>query len=157
MNKIVLSILLQFSFLCLKSQISSNQIVGTWQIKSAQVSSALHENYRFFADGTFIYYFDSYDEAKRIISVRGTYKIDHDKIIFKILSRKEIVGGKIIKASEGFQKGWTLFGGDVTEIQQTDSEEESCVIKTCSSEKSMECIKIDNESYFKVSENPDFK
>jgi len=158
MKKTIIAFIILINILNVKAQITSEKLVGTWQLNNSQVASALHENYRFFQDGSFVYYFDSYNDSKRIISISGTYKILKNVIEFKILSRKEIVGGRIVKASEGFQNGWVLVDGIVKDVEQPESEVETCSISTSdSTDNTQLCIKINNDKYFRVSKDPKFE
>lgn len=135
----------------------SNNFVGTWQINSGIVGSALHENYRFYENGNFIYNFDSYDDAKRIISVSGTYMVNSDTLVFKIIQRTEIIGGIIIKGSEGYQNGWVLFGGEIKTFIQENSIPEVTIwnITENNNNKSL-ILKIDSDIYYKISNDPEF-
>src|SRR5205809_886657 len=113
MMKLALAIILNCLFIShtISSDCTKHNIVGLWQINSSNVSSALHDNYKFYPNGTFDFGFDQYDDTKRIISIGGKYEFKLNQIVLTISYRKEIDGGEIVRGSPGFQKGWVLNGG----------------------------------------------
>ncbi len=62
--------------LMLAQTINSSQLIGRWQIHSNAIASGWNGNYQFYSNGRFIYHFNQMvDEGKRIVSVRGNYRV----------------------------------------------------------------------------------
>jgi hypothetical protein len=140
------------------STIDQNQLVGIWQIKTPKMGDALLKNFQFFNDGRYILHFDSYDDTKRIFSISGRYRLEKRHLFLSITSRKELVGGQLIKGSPGFQRDeFVLDEGQIQEIKQDDTAgSDPFFIAVCgiNKEGKINCIQIDNNKYYKLSSNP---
>lgn len=129
-------------------------IVGLWQVNTPKVADALHDSYKFYRDGSFEFDFDQYDDMKRILSISGKYTIGGDWIRFTVLIRKELVDGIVVRGSPAFQKGWILI--DAKQVTVNEQYSEEAAFEICDSlESHPQCIKIDNEKFYKLSDNPD--
>ncbi len=59
-----------------------------------------------------------------------------------------------IKEGQAFQKGWVLIDAKQVTVNEQSSEE--AAFEICDSSKNqIMCIKIDNEEFYKLSDNPD--
>ena len=141
--------------------ISQQQMVGVWQINTARVGDALLKNFRFFNDGKFVLNFDSYDDAKRVLSLSGHYRLEKNKLFMTVESRREIVGGDFAKGSPGFQRDeFVLEGGKEEVITQKGASSglDPFLIAICGTKGGeINCIKIDNNKYYKLSGDPHMK
>jgi len=63
-----------FSTICL-AQSKKHNIIGVWQVGTAQMADAWQANYRFYKNGTFKYTLNEYDDRGRIRQAKGTYKL----------------------------------------------------------------------------------
>jgi len=161
-RSIILSFLILYSLSLFAQKvdttISQDQLTGIWQINTARNSDALLKNFQFFSDGKYALNFDNYDDTKRILSVSGHYRLVKNELFLTVESRKEIVGGNFIKGSPGFQRDeFVLDGGKVEVIKQEDtSGTDPFLISICNIAKSgkVNCIKIDNNKYYKLSSDP---
>ncbi|WP_209143478.1 MULTISPECIES: hypothetical protein [Niastella] len=160
-----MAIVLWFVTMQVKSQqltdspaISNNTIVGVWQANTDVVASALKVNFQFFKDGRFIYNTDSYNALNPLISIIGVYKIEKNILYLKIQSTKQLTGFKIAASEPAFQFGsFQIDGGKITTIKQNDTDYDEHEIKAMADKKApkKKVIKIDSETYYKVSDNPD--
>lgn len=156
MIKIILSLMMSSLIFVPKNEFHANgefSIVGIWQVNSSKVGSALHDYYQFYNDGTFTYNFDQYDDTKRVMSISGRYKASPEWITFTVLSRKELTEGEIVRGSPGFQKGWVL--DEAKQVTFNENYTETVEFSVCDSSIKFRCIKIANEKFYKLSDNPD--
>jgi hypothetical protein len=142
------------------STIRQQQLIGVWQIDNARVGDALRENFQFFPDGRFILNFSEYDDTQRVLALRGHYRFGNGLLFMTVQSRDEIIGGYFTKGSPGFQRSaFVLEGGKVQTITQIDSagSKDPFVVTKCKVTKSGKIagIQIDNNKYYKLSENPE--
>lgn len=96
----------------------AQNITSAWQRDTHNVGSGLKETYCLSDDGSFEFILSQYLNLNTIISFKGIYKIQDGKICFTITSRKEMVGGRIVKGSLDFEDNWVIEGGEVKEIEQ---------------------------------------
>jgi hypothetical protein len=142
------------------STIRQRQLIGVWQINNAIVGDALRENFQFFPDGKFVLNFSQYDDAQRVLALRGHYRLEGGLLFMTVESRDEIIGGYFTKGSPGFQRSaFVLEGGKVETITQIDSAgfKDPFVVINCKIAKSGKImgIQIDHNKYYKLSENPE--
>jgi hypothetical protein len=141
------------------STITQQKLIGVWQINSATLGSALQENFQFFPDGKFDFNFSEYDDAQRILALQGHYHLKDGYLYMTVESRVEITGGYYTKGSPGFQRAeFVLEGGKVETVRQIDSSggKDPFIISVCKISKTGKImgIQIDNNKYFKLSDNP---
>ena len=75
----VFSVLLLFIFCgSAKAQSSPDSLIGVWQDERI-VASGWSNTFLFFKDGTFKYFFNQMDCAKRTISYSGTWRVNEDE------------------------------------------------------------------------------
>lgn len=151
--KLLISFLLLFVLTTQKNN-NPDLLIGTWQINSDIVGSGLMDSYCFYPNSKFTYLLGS-DEMRTIISFSGIYKIDSARIYFRILNETIIKDPVIQKGSPGFQGGWVLNGTDIITIPSNDSSEQvaSFFMQT---NQSPETIMISHDTYYKVSDDPNF-
>lgn len=157
-KKLILSLFILFlisSFNNAYSQkINKNSIVGVWQVSNSRVSSALLANYRFFSNGKFIYSFDAYDDRSRIRGAEGVYSLVGNTLKLYIRFRTEKIGGELVQGGMGFQQEEiVLEGGKIVKVAQKSKEPILLEIEECKSTTST-CIKLQNNTYYKISKNP---
>jgi len=157
--KRLLFYLLSFLFLTFisdaRAQIAKSNIVGLWQAKSIRTGSALLAHYQFFANGEFVYHFDEYDDRSRIREAGGKYTLKGKILRLYVTYRKEIVGGELVQGSMGFQsEEIVLEGGRLIKIPQASKEPIEIDIETCESKEGFSCMKLQNNTYYKLSSNP---
>lgn len=156
MIKIILSLIVSSLIFVPKNEGHSKgefNIVGIWRVDNCKVGSALRDYYQFLDDGTFTYNFDQYDDTKRILSISGWYKASPEWITFTVISRKELTGGEIVIGSPGFQKGWVL--DEAEPVTFNENYTETVEFSVCDSLIKFRFIKIANEKFYKLSDNPD--
>jgi hypothetical protein len=138
------------------NQISQEFLIGIWQINTDVISSSLHKTIQFFADKKFVYTMDKYNDLNPIISISGKYKTESGGLSLLIEEITQLSGYKIEEADHGFQFGlFQLSGGKTVVIKQKDSEFTFHELKKIyAGSKKGSVIMIDNEKYFKFSDNP---
>jgi|GEM_PF-768179 len=141
------------------SIVRQQQIIGVWQVSTVKVGDALRENFQFFPDGKFVYNFSQYDDAQRVLALRGHYRLANGMLYMNVESRDEISGGYFTKGSPGFQRSpFVLEEGKVKTITQIDSAgaKDPFIIKVCKRNESgkIVCIQIDSYSYYRLSDDP---
>jgi hypothetical protein len=100
---------------------------------------------------------DTYNDLNPIVSISGRYKIEIRGISLLIEEIKHLTEYKIEEADHGFQFGlFQLAGGKIVVFKQNDGEYSFHELKKIKGvSKKEEVIMIDNEKYFKISNNPD--
>lgn len=137
----------------LLAQVSSKNILGVWQYESSEIGSAWLDTYQFYSDGTFIFNLSQYDEIKRIIAIKGHYRLVNDSIYFKIEYATELSGGRIIRDNlTKIHGSWALHGSSIQkDILQPVAKEEYASIKFC---KEVNCMLIDGRKFYRVNNDP---
>lgn len=137
--------------------INQNELIGVWQKNTSLITSGLEAFFRFYRSGKFIYNRSSYDELNPLLSIYGNYKlVDSNALGLKVDSSKQLIGYQIIAASSGFQFGtFVLFGGKMVTTPQKGTGYEFHDISVYRKGKQIKCIVIDNDKYYKLSNNPD--
>ena len=141
----------------INSTIIQTEIVGIWQYKTAEVSSALLENFQFFNNGNFIFNTNSYNDLNPLRSISGSYILQNNILKLKVIQVRQRVGYKILEADHGFQsEPFQIKGGNIFIIEQNDTEYSEHEIKFIVTPKGsvIKSIKIDEELYFKLSADP---
>ncbi|CAH0123434.1 hypothetical protein SRABI27_03931 [Pedobacter sp. Bi27] len=153
---VVLSFFSVFVSDAFSQKITNKTIIGVWQVSTPKTGSALLANYNFFSNGKFIYKFDGYDDRTRILSVEGTYKLLGNRLYLYIQSRTEIIGGSLVQGAMGFQKEeLVLEGGKSIKVPQTSKEPVEITIEKCKASGAIECMKLQNNTYYRVSKVPE--
>ena len=153
---LLFGILLFCSSLNAQESGNAQKIIGVWQ-KGDDITTrnGISDNYRFYKDGTF--YYSIYEEATvsihRISSIKGTYKVYGDSIIFKIISFSERIDGEVYY--EPSLGNWCYEGGKFVNREQQNSPPTTVGIKFVKENKK-DIIIIDNfNKFFKISKDPD--
>jgi hypothetical protein len=92
-------------------------LVGLWQLGSHEVAAGYHDNYRFFADSTFIFAHTDFNWAKRELSYSGTYILKGSDLTITIRARNLQVGGHIEHENSGMYEGPVLVDAKEADIQ----------------------------------------
>lgn len=137
------------------NSIYMSEFTGRWQRNYKIVGNGLEQNFQFFKDSSFILHLeDDGDDARRVISLKGKYRVKKGIIFFTITSETEIVGGNVIVDPNGYGLAFNIFDIDSGEIKEipvkNPVEQAPCYITIINKS----CIKLDNETYYKISNNP---
>lgn len=153
----ILVFLLSVSACSFSQGITHNELSGVWQCESKEIASAWLDTYQFYSDGRFIFNLNQYDEARRVLAIKGRYRIVKDTLFFKIETTIELTGGHFERNTLTSTHGsWSLSGDLVKkEIKQPEKEEQIAMIKQCSEKQQPDCILIDGNAYYKISSNPE--
>jgi hypothetical protein len=137
--------------------IAHNELLGVWQCESKEIASAWLDTYQFYADGHFVFNLNQYDEARRVLAIKGHYRIVKDTLFFKVEATIELIGGYFERNTLTTTHGsWSLVGDLVKkEIKQPEKEEQTAMIKQYCEKQQSKCIFIDGSVYYKISSNPD--
>lgn len=137
-----------------ETNIAAKELVGVWQADDSVLSADLQKAYRFYSNGTYEFNTNEYDLLHRILSFRGTYRVEGTFLYTTITSRKELVGGSISRGGTEEEGEWVLQGGTVQQILQ-DSVEEAALIERCTGRTSeYPRVLIHARRYYKLSDNP---
>ncbi len=133
------------------------QLYGRWQNKSSSVSAGSLDTYRFYSDGRFIFDLSEYDGSKRIIAIKGHYRLSCDTIFFKVEYTTELLDGEVVRDIENTEHGsWSIQGKvKVVDIKQPQSCESFAIIKICMDKSDVSCILLDRDKYFRINKNSD--
>lgn len=125
------------------------EILGTWQRNDSLVGNDLMQNFQFFANRTFVLNVgNGGDDVRNIVKLKGTYRIEKDKLFFTIKSRV-IINGPIIMSDAGLSLNlFEIEVKETKEIPEVDPREIVDPAYITFFNKSY--IKINNEKYFKV-------
>jgi hypothetical protein len=139
------------------TQMSGQSLTGIWQKGSKEIGSSELDRYHFFEDGKFIYYFNGYDGANRILAIKGTYEIKGSgDLIFRVSSFIQREGGFFSKTTSSIEhNGWTLMNyGKVNEVKQQITEINSWY-EECEKSDVSQCIMIDEDKFYKMEGKPE--
>jgi hypothetical protein len=141
------------------SSINQHQLIGVWQSNSSRLGDALLVHYQFFQNGEFVYHFSEYDDANRVLALKGHYRLVGDLIYMSVHSRTERTGGYFTKGSPGFQDSpFVLEGSTIETFNQVDtvSKNDPFLLSVFQTNKTGKIIglKIDSHKYYKLSDNP---
>jgi hypothetical protein len=119
MKYLLLCLLSLFCGSLFAQNITQQQLVGTWQEKSAIAGGAMLKNFRFSKDGTYALNYSQYDDMNRIVSVNGHYKVKDGIVTLTVDYTLERTGGKVQKSDSAEDTGeFVLKGGEVKKIPQ---------------------------------------
>ena len=155
MRRISLIIILLFSInsFCQPSEKKETEnIIGTYQAGTSEISSIYQDIYKFFANNKFEFEPTRYNGLNRIIKIAGKYKIENNKILFFVHSLTEIVGDKIERSMiTTLSDSWAIDGGKlVTKKVKTSPQEAS--FELFKSNDNQNCLKIDDKLFYKINE-----
>jgi hypothetical protein len=131
-----------------KDSLSKDGIIGTWQRDDSLVGSGLGQNFQFFSDNSFVLNIgNDGDDARNVIQLKGTYRLEKNMLYFTITARK-VIEGSIEISDPGVSLNIFNINGKVREIPEKNPKEMSdpCFITLLSKHH----IKIDQEEYYKV-------
>jgi len=135
---------------CQTTKLVENRIVGTWQKDSKIIGSGLAQYFRFFSNDKFVFKTSSFEDARMLNALKGNYKLKDNKLFFKITS-KIINNGNVEIGEPGFEPLFQM-DGKLKKVVIKHPKTIDCEIKFISDEH----IVINNENYYKVSNNPNF-
>lgn len=131
-------------------------ICGVWQNKSQIIGAGWLDRYQFYPNGSFIFRLSEYDGAKRLIALKGHYRINKDTLFFKIETTVEKIGGSIIRDPENTLHGsWTIAKCKILEIKQTGIDESYAILSSCKKNSKLPCILIDGDEYYRIGQDPE--
>jgi len=138
------------------AQLNVNDITGVWQYESCEIGSAWLDTYHFFSNGEFVFNLSQYDEIKRIIAIKGHYRLIKDSIYFKIEYTTELFGGYIVRDNlTKIHGSWALSGNPIQkDIKQSEIREEYATLKFCKEKIGVPCILIDGRKFYRISNDP---
>jgi len=142
---------------CTYSQfIMSDEILGVWQSESDEIAGAWLDTYQFYSDGRFVFNLNQYDEARRVNSIKGHYRLSKDTLFLKVESTIELIDGYFERNTLTSVHGsWSLAGNVIEkEIKQPVIKENYTIVKRCSEKTKTFCMLIDGAKYFRISQNP---
>ena len=154
----ILALILSINTCTFSQEIKYKDLFGVWQSESKEIASAWLDAYQFFADGRFVFNLNQYDEAKRVLAIKGHYRIVEDTLFFKIESTIELIGGYFVRNSlTNIHGSWSLSGDVIRkEIKHPEKTEQIAVIKRYGEEhQELNCILIDEVIYYKIYSNPE--
>ena len=154
----VFSVFLLFILCSLsRAQNSPDSLVGVWQ-DDRIVASGWSNTFLFFKDGTFKFFFNQMDCAKRTVSYSGMWKVNEDELNLKI-KQKTIIEGGHLEPSDGSCGTDSMIVDGVEKAVNLETPEE--VIYSVSeiyteNQDDIQRIKIyiDAMPYWKFSDNP---
>lgn len=136
-------------------KLTKNDLIGIWQVSTSKTGSALLANYKFYNDNKFVYTLSGYDNMGRIRRLEGSFLLKGNKIILSIKYTYEIIGGEFKQGAEGFQKEEiVLDGGKYTKIPYSIKKPIELEIVPCKVKPSVSCMKLQNNTYYKISKDP---
>lgn len=159
MRTTIILFLTYISFIPLYGQITAKNILGTWQLGSAELAAGYLDHYTFFSDGTFLFGTNEFFGLRRVLSFGGTYKIQNDSILALFITHSnEIRGGHIERDECIGGNGWIINKGrTVRQKYRHPIKSELLVQKvdipsTCN-DSSIASILIDKQLFYKVEDN----
>jgi len=154
---IIVSCLLLVSYVETKAQSSNDSLIGVWQ-DDRIVASGWSNTFLFFKDGTFKFFFNQMDCAKRTVSYSGMWKVNEDELNLTI-EQKTIIEGGHLEPSDGSCGTDSMIVDGVEKAVNLETPEE--VIYSVSeiyteNQDDIQRIKIyiDAMPYWKFSDNP---
>jgi len=130
-------------------------LVGTWQVDTSLVTSALHANFKFLPGGRFVYANNEYDDLNPLREIMGAYTFKAGVLQFKVESMLILKGFTIEDAERSFQFGsFQLSGGKIVTVQQQNPVYTTHEIEIMSPGR-QPVIKIDGSRYFKLPASTD--
>ena len=154
---IIVSCLLLVSYVETKAQNSNDSLIGVWQ-DDRIVASGWSNTFLFFKDGTFKFFFNQMDCAKRTVSYSGMWKVNEDELNLKI-KQKTIIEGGHLEPSDGSCGTDSMIVDGIEKAVNLETPEE--VIYSVSeiyteNQDDIQRIKIyiDAMPYWKFSDNP---
>lgn len=149
--------LFSINFCSHSQELKVKDLSGVWQSESNEIASAWLDVYQFFPDCSFVFNLNQYDEARRVVSINGHYRINADTIFFTVEKTIELQGGyferNLLTTIHG---SWALTGDVIQkEIIQPKKEEQYAIIKPCIDKNLLTCLMFDRINYFKISSKPE--
>ncbi|HYC85220.1 MAG TPA: hypothetical protein VEB86_08365 [Chryseosolibacter sp.] len=130
-------------------------IVGVWQAEKYDEGSGWPDTYQFFSDRTFVFNFSQYDGSKRILRIKGTYKIEKGTLLLMIENTVEAVGGYLTRSTlTSLSDSWELTDYEIQTVKQNNPEPETVKLKTCEGSYPKECLLLDARKYFRMDKDP---
>ncbi|MGA3014637.1 MAG: hypothetical protein ABSD71_11475 [Bacteroidales bacterium] len=154
---IIFPLLISFDSFCQqKNVITQEELIGIWQVNSDEIASGWLDSYRFFGNKEFIFSPNQNDGLRRIISIKGTYRIANNKLYLKVISTDELEGGHFERSHiTTLSDTWEIAGGVIKNLIQPTREEEVVEMKRCNNETSKKtCILFDGRKYYKLENDP---
>lgn len=153
-KNIILTVLSMFVFFGYSQEITKNDIIGIWQMRSKELNSGWFDNYQFFPNGEFKFNTNQNDATKRIISIGGKYSVKKNTLILEVSYSKEIVGGYLVRSETSGGSGWELKDGKVKTIFYKSKMKSYLTIEKCADTEGIECSYIDKVIYYKLENDP---
>lgn len=87
-------------------------LVGTWQ-DGSNVGESMGQRYHFFQDGSFIFDYSLYDEAKTTLSESGKWILNDNKLTLEVMKKVTVVGGEKGKPSSKASSDYAIINGKI--------------------------------------------
>jgi len=134
--------------------LSKELLIGVWQFSSSKVGAGLLENFKFFKDGAFIYSFDPVSENKKLVNIKGMFRVHKNELYLKISSLTEAVGGNVVSGAVGTDLDvFVIDKAVVKERKVSPSNELDALFITVLDEKGRSLM-INNKKFFKLTSDP---
>ena len=104
----------------------------------------------------FIFHLSQYDGLKRIISIKGAYKINSSNIIFLPDTLCEVIQGQLVRDPENtLSDSWTIRSGKTISSKINAKAQTSKIDKGFNKAKIV-YISIDGNLFYKISDDPKY-
>ncbi|NLI36231.1 MAG: hypothetical protein GX416_06925 [Bacteroidales bacterium] len=91
---------------------------GFWQQNSSQIGKKRMAGYTFGDNHRFEYTISEYDGLNPIVALGGTYRINRNKIYYKVNYIKKRIGGKLCRNGQyTLNDSWAFVGNQITVIK----------------------------------------
>jgi hypothetical protein len=136
-------------------QLTNQYLIGIWQEGYDVVGSAYLDSYCFFQNNRFEFWPTPYNGLNIVVTIKGSFKLIKDTIIFMPDTLFEKVNGDIVRDRlTTMSNSWSIDNCDLKNIK-VNSKPQSATIKSSNTE-NKEIILIDGKQFFKVSDNPKY-
>jgi len=131
-------------------------LIGTWQDTPA-IGAVDKDRYHFYKDGSYIFEYSQYDEAKRVLSEAGTWKMENNLLTLTINSKVTVEGGK--KVEPFFSSEYAIENGTIRIIELSPPEIEEYILGSFSQDTKDSpgfwTVIINETQYWKYTDDPD--
>lgn len=149
---------IQFSFGQVASKtndsVSKDDLVGVWQFSSPKIGGGVLESFKFFKDGRFVYTFDPVTDNKKIVSMKGTFRIDKNKLCLKVSSLTEVVGGDIVSGAMGTDLDLFVVDKAIIKERKISLPNELDALFITAIDVKGKSLMINNKKFFKLTSDP---
>lgn len=131
-------------------------LVGAWH-DSPVIGSVDGQRYHFYEDGTYIFEYSQYDEAKRVLSEMGAWSFENNILTLIIKSKITVEGGEEVEAF--FNSEYAIKNGTINIIELSPPETNEYMLDEISQDMEESpgfwTVGINGISYWKFTDDPD--